>query len=681
MKDFFIFSHMSFLFLNKIIKRLEELSQSTSATKAQDLDNYLKNEIIWHLQKALLSGEYYSEAEEKLIKISSLLAISEEKIITIDDIQVPYKTANPQAAYIVEKYIAIYLDLVRNTAKGLDNILTGQDGVIIDIKLFESYVAIKDQINDLNADSASRLRVENYSTYLLGLLLCYLDEYLECNEESLRVIRRIGHYLSRVKTNKFNEDVVELYKQKAEFLEFKIVYRNSHLTKDGEKNDTCTPKLTDGNSYKHFKDQILKHYNDLTNVSPAKLQSDVSDAFSSSDKFNIGIFHNFNKYYSKLSSKSLSYRKQKIDDVIIELCAAEKNLKGISQFDKIGFKSIHNLLRNTSFHLRLEIESANAFPDIIPHFQKYINGEIPEKEPSILADYIKVSNLIAEDDKFPDYHCYIILLKFLDRLINHLIENPEYLVIDANDIKTNDLKIRFKRIVDYIESIYQQALNDLKENLRKIKSYEAKPVYLTMKECLMPYQWPNESENGFLFLDSSYILPNNFEKISKKVESRDAFLRPKINLLSEAFEVVLSSVNVKHTIAVFEAKMKENDFKVVQVVALFVSIATFVLVNVKIFDNKTGLESFGIIIGLAACFLLFNLFLHFMFLFQFRGGQLAWKFLYKILLWLVFPIILITVSFLILNSERYTKSFDFKTMQEKIDQQGQEIESLKKKTP
>ena len=60
---------------------------------------------------------------------------------------------------------------------------------------------------------------------------------------------------------------------------------------------------------------------------------------------------------------------------------------------------------------------------------------------------------------------------------------------------------------------------------------------------------------------------------------------------------------------VYYTLSKENDFKIVQIVAMFVSIATFVLINVKIFDNKSGFESIAIVFGLGGVFTLFNGFL------------------------------------------------------------------------
>lgn len=89
----------------------------------------------------------------------------------------------------------------------------------------------------------------------------------------------------------------------------------------------------------------------------------------------------------------------------------------------------------------------------------------------------------------------------------------------------------------------------------------------------------------------------------------------------------------------------------VQIVAMFVSIATFVLINVKIFDNKTGLESIGIILGLAGCFFLFNLFFYITSLLQFQGEKDNWKFFQKIFKYLMFPIIFVGAGIFLLYFE------------------------------
>jgi len=58
--------------------------------------------------------------------------------------------------------------------------------------------------------------------------------------------------------------------------------------------------------------------------------------------------------------------------------------------------------------------------------------------------------------------------------------------------------------------------------------------------------------------------------------------------------------------------MKKGEFKTIQIVALFVTVAAFVLSQVKIYENRSGLESMAISLSFAGILLLFNGFLNWM---------------------------------------------------------------------
>lgn len=61
-----------------------------------------------------------------------------------------------------------------------------------------------------------------------------------------------------------------------------------------------------------------------------------------------------------------------------------------------------------------------------------------------------------------------------------------------------------------------------------------------------------------------------------------------------------------------EKKIKDGEFRTIQIVALFVTIASFVLMQVKIYDNKSGVESIAITFSLAGILVLFNGVFHWM---------------------------------------------------------------------
>lgn len=672
---------MGYYFLDSIISKLESFSDPS---KENDLRDFLKNKFIWELQKALLSGEYYGDAEERLMKIDKLLdTIGAQKTLFVGGKSLVFNTRKSGGTLLKEKYVQIYLDLIRNLERGLVCLDKGEESKVIDIKIFEGHAIFRD-VSDIMEIGNKKFDIENFNTFLIGVLLVYIDEYLECTEEELRVLERVRHFLKKTSMNAFSHDVVTLYMHKTDFLIYKIECRYSHQTNDGERGERNLPSISKDNFYYPFVEKIINHYHQFSCQNPEQLYGQVCKMLDGEKgSFTIGLLHQFNKYYAKISLRDLPFRKDKIDKVLEKLKQKQENLIEDSLFDRIAYKSIFNLLSNSSIRLHQRIEESNQYPNIVPHIQLYLREETTEVLPGFLKEMVKKSSTDADGNEFSDYFCYVNLLKFLNGLNNHLLENVAKLILDKEPaISTEKLRARFSTFVGELKKVYEQAIYDLKDNLRKTRSYESKPVYLAMNECMIKYTWRLEmgvTVDGNLFLDSAYILPNNFEKVQKKAETWEAFITPQLNLLKEAFDVVLGSHSVKSSITNFEGKMKENDFKVVQVVALFVSIATFVLINVKIFDGKSGLESFGIILGLASCFFLFNLFLYFIFLAQFRGGTSAKGFALKILLWIVTPLLLAGGSFAVLNNEKFKSSAELKSMKERLYKDSVQIEYLKEK--
>jgi hypothetical protein len=183
-------------------------------------------------------------------------------------------------------------------------------------------------------------------------------------------------------------------------------------------------------------------------------------------------------------------------------------------------------------------------------------------------------------------------------------------------------------------------------------------------ECVVNYQWNNEALEGELFIDSSFILPNDFESIKQDIEALDSFINVQPEKLRNTFDVSISQLEMKNNITGFEKRVKENEFKTVQIVAMFVSIASFVLLNVKIFDEKSSMESFGIILGLASCFFVFNIFFYLIILPHTQGWKAFGKFIVKSIFLISFPIGLAFTSYNILSkygTKKNDKSDNTKT--------------------
>lgn len=145
------------------------------------------------------------------------------------------------------------------------------------------------------------------------------------------------------------------------------------------------------------------------------------------------------------------------------------------------------------------------------------------------------------------------------------------------------------------------------------------PIYLEKEACFITKKYPikiesaSEEINVSLFLDSSYILPVDYSRIDDKrieeklqLDSKIETIKSKIEALYNYKKIQLETLRAGKQIDEFKNKLKDGEFKIVQIVALFVTIASFVLMQVKIYDNKSGIESIAITISLAGILVLFN---------------------------------------------------------------------------
>lgn len=154
-----------------------------------------------------------------------------------------------------------------------------------------------------------------------------------------------------------------------------------------------------------------------------------------------------------------------------------------------------------------------------------------------------------------------------------------------------------------------------------------KPVYLTFMECVgdlegnktveqiihqrsdslsTPYH-EHKIANPQLFIDSAYVLPEDFSIAKDDLRGKETYLTSNIRSLKNRVEIDVKNKVFEKKADEFEKKVKENEFKVIQIVALFVTVSVFVLNSVKFFTETNDLYGYlSLLSGLAACLVLFN---------------------------------------------------------------------------
>lgn len=627
-----------------------------------DFSKQEKENVFLYLNLSVLSGEYlidknsfFKEINKSTqSEIDTLLSSSEESTKDSISENVADSKTKKNETKIFIKAIENYKKLAKITNDNLDFQLQTE---IQKDDFYTQKINVESEIDKLFFDIIDNEFSEDdniklfYLIFLLNLRLSELDEYLDSSKGCIDELEKVYDYLDRLQQyiDKWNKQVLNILLDKTDFLILKVKSRKN-------KNIILEHKsVFEQNKYFSFFETLASHY-DISEDKNGNNEFIDSKFTAKSNYKEIDIevvenIHHFNKFIKKTTLlncagkvENLKGLSKRIDTEIINKSESIKN------FNKFSYISAQNLIKNTELYLMLNEEETLDYKNICGEdfYKKDVFSAINPFKSKIL------NNL---DRNYNDYRGYELVIDFLDKLVDKF-ENPEdffpFFTDDTIDeITINHYKRNIKNNFQSLKEFYKDILEKFEENKDKHLMFDLKPIYLNFDECVkevevvIPTTENDETLKFPLFIDSSYILPINYEKINNKILETKQTYNFKLNQYKEKTEILFNFNLTKRAKEDFEKKVRENEFKVVQIVAMFVSIATFVLINVKIFDNKTGSESFGVLLSLAGIFLLFNSFFKWLITNQ----------LYKIkdilsdyFLWV--PILLIvTGSYFIFNSE------------------------------
>jgi hypothetical protein len=628
--------------LESIVTELRNIELKAEAGDFTGARKFFKDEITVLFNKAILAGEYYNR-EKELNKIKGLFA----------DLNLalgPYEDAQKELLSLIHsrerRYFRQLEELNTRLSQSLSHYNSDKERQIFDIGIFEDF-HLKSEMADVFKAEDSREELNSDSVYRINILLAYIDEYLECTESIQRKLILIERFLEEEKHAKELTKVISILTSKVKFLQFKIEFRNKHS------NTPASKEVDSSNAYFPFFLQVKEHYRSLEFPDVIRYQNETQELSidpSRSVKFRLSPFHHLGRYYNKKRQQKGLQKEVKMRNLVESKSETEKLLSILQEerkkpqfadlllYDQTAFITVENLIYDTVTAIELEIIRENSFEQIVENMKRYLStGQV--EGPYFLKDYLgKIKEFANAKGKVHDYHGFVVFLRFLNKMIDFFKSNPDLVMgsFENTDVPLSIKRERISGMIDYLKGVYESALQELNRNLALLLTYKVMPVYMSMNECHI------RADENLLFLRSSYILPNNFQKIRSEVNYWEALLNAQLNTLKTTFELELAKTAVSEQVirnekkldegvkafeskvsevekkfegdvTDFHKKVKDNEIKLVQIVAMFVSIATFVLINVKIFDNKTGVESFAIILGLAACFFAFNLFFHFVF--------------------------------------------------------------------
>lgn len=715
---------------------------------------FLSSDLILRFQKSILEGDQYQiEASQTLTalegEISNLNELfSENEAKVTEPILEKYETSEEQsssknttsgevdpvplveqvsasinetdlikkclqAVQILQKgYIPNLKALITSIKQSQENLSEIQDGLVIDTHKFEGYDLFLEIAILIDQESANENKIYNYHLFLINLLLAYVDDYLECNDSTISTLDGVISFLAN---DHKDSQIKSVLKEKAEFLKYKIQFRFSRPNSDNSVL-RAIPNDLESNIFTPLCDKIKNHYQN--NFPFPGLISKVV-AFKSTDINSLELenFHHLNRYYSKFDELHLNDGQDGLK--ILEAKLSEFSKQDFSIYDSNALNSVEKLIKNSLLRIEFRKQEFEGYTLIIESFRKILVGSEDEaKIESQLTLMKERINSIRPAQKFPDYYCYILFVKFMNKMIDEFIRHPDkiitkdffqtlldnkQLLLQSSDEEVlnnvvSTIRRKLEILADHIKTIYTQSLKELQDDLRIMVTHKVKPITLRFAEYRVLIKWEGEEKESFLFLDSSYILPINHIYINQKVDSWSSLLVPQLNNLMYAFEMAINRITVNKNVDFFEKKAvsntesfsklvtektealttetKKNEFRTVSILAMFISVATFVLTNVKTFENKSPMESVGILFGIAACLLLFNLFFYISSVQQ-NDSLGIWEFFKKFWIAILLPIIFGITSLCILDKESTNNITTVERLQDSVAIGYKQLEEIR----
>jgi hypothetical protein len=649
-----------------VIKRFNEILKSVIEDnfekKALELD-FKPDTLAIILTNSILSGEIYyiigddtSTEKGNVIKYFPYLKDQLRGALIETTFSNPVRELLDKYSKLID-YFSKYIKMVESS---IGDMLTPNN--IFAHFVVEPSISVQEIENYLLIPQ--RQRSDSFLLFFVTLKLAEYDESLEASEEQALELKRFLNILTPM-TEGRNGSFVSA-KELCEYLIYKIDIRERNVYRKGiehTKADRIVQSLKFhdyGKGKYSAKDCcnsiVIKelgkrtglHYEDKLPTDIVELATSTIKKYLENEKFQItnnafeDITSTIRLCHFHVLNKNVSLQLRRIEqtqDDIVDLTSEEKNLgtwidllerqlkilndNNGNRIDRLAFTSVITLLVNNRFRIILAREKLD---DKFGHIIEDLSSDNKK-------DWLKTLNEFRKNLAFDtvlnsgihDYHGYKYFLNFLDSLFTHIRKNTLCLFKDSDTIneenflkinkinndKFNDLKVYYSELLH----IY-----DLKLKMYSIRKH--KPVYLTFMECVGDLKGEKKvsdifSENcvdnsaPILFIDSSYILPEDFSIAKDDLRGKETYLTSNIRSLKNRVEIdvkgKLNDTIFKKKTEDFEKKIKENEFKVIQIVALFVTVAVFVLNSAKFFVETDDLDGyFAIMFGLAACLVLFN---------------------------------------------------------------------------
>lgn len=649
--------------LNEFFNQKKDINVDDS--RITEFSNAIKKGMeLFHF--SILTGEYYDLVYNKDIIIED---IKNNLAVISDKFQNLLKTSNKkdEVQIIIDNLIILnscavnYQYFIEFLSDSLNEhktnyLYTKLDHLLLQNNSKDNFLSIfkeikkedKPQFEPIEKNS---LKFEEF-IFVISLQISLLDEGYTCDNSTLKLLINIDRKLKLIKT--LAKPVIDIISDKIEWLIYKLLYRldKTEFITEYKIYDEVTEKniaydiqhtdIVNNSIYMRFNEKLEKGYpNKRSKVN----DDEFIDSFLKSDKLpEVNELHYLSKILkadylikNNFSESQFEILKDKLVDAKNEYSRKYNYSK--RNFDGYAFQSAIGLIINALFKL--------YYDKLIILVIKNDQLDVLNERILLLITRIKNESLSESDMDNDKIQSLFQLIRICSKSTIKLIEVLKDKFDNEEYIEKN--KKYFIVLIENIRKLIAVIITHivtLKAHISPAKQGRWMPIYLTKEECTLKFNNENKEQDypTHLTIDSSYILPSNYDilekaliddisnlsindfsfrgKVSVKIlDTYDSRLKEEVNKVLELKNDTEKSVKeilkdvLKENNNEFNSKVKDSQMNAIQYLGLYAGIITFVLSSVSIvpkFDySYTNILLF--MFTFACCLCLFVFLLRFLF--------------------------------------------------------------------
>lgn len=496
--------------------------------------------LNFYLNISILEGEYYSEEEVTLLynKLKTSANEIREKLksngLTFsNNIKALEKNLTDElnlASILQIKELKIGINELSTFEKNVENYLKLINRAEEDFTQYEKIESLHEtkeiiDLDELKSYKRSIIQVEE-SLVMINIALAEIDMNLDCSSYTQKKIDLCKEYLLKFnnKSNVLIDFIIDILLDKCDFLLYKIYCRKQKQARrvniDPRNNfyEERKNKISDKNKYyKGFIEKCKKHYFEDLNE-PKFLESEIITSSKIHDSCKYYRFKNKPEQIKNLTTKILE----------------ETKILHKRSFDSLAEDSAIKFCVNSRIRILVNDYKKNDFES----FFKIINEE---KLEDFFKDLLGFDFTDDSDQEVitKDYIPHKVILEFFNEFFDFLTTSPLKLLNSESLEKLN----KGENIDSYIQkflfgkSAMKSKFDKYLRNISNFLDYgftysnikKLKPIYLSYADCKIPVNFESKTtifEVGnktidlkglSLFLDSSYVLPIDYEHIKSEI--------------------------------------------------------------------------------------------------------------------------------------------------------------------